>query len=667
MKSVLAPAIVLVATLAAKRATPQPKPGENAIRTMARGVMRALAITIFISFLLGLVFSSTNAAHAQAPPSPLKAAGLPTALAQSLQPAPYGSVRAWHTYFMQKAVAPEGCSKAAYPDTGWTQIPCAGPPLDPYQPNPQTVGNGTGYFARVAGSLTLAVGSFQIGGDGVSVTSEAGFVNGNPPLIANTFSLQLNTNAFPTPACKSAVTPQLCVGWQQFVYSSTGQLFMQYWLANFGPNCPKFWSQTKQVPNACFISSTSAPAPSETIGALASLSLEAVAGPVTDTVFLHTENEVYSASFTDAALSLANNWNQVEFNIYGDGFGTQANFNSGSIIDVGVILAYGTNNAPICATSSSAVTAETNSLTLLQPCYQLSGASNWGVLPGIEFTESNLPTPTVLSVTPTTGPVTGNVAITISGTNFTNVSSVLIGTLPATSFSVNSVSSIAAVVPAFAGGQISVTTPNGVAVGAGYFPYPIITSVSPASGPIRGGIGVTVSGIGMPNSWATPFSFGGVTVAASCGQTAGQTAGQCVMTSPPAPLGQAGSVDITIGGSLPIAADRFTYTGPTITAVQPNRGSTAGGTSVLVEGNGFTSNMTVTFFGNPATPIGTTCQLGAVVNTPGSDSCSFFSPPGTGTVPVVANVNGSDSPNTPAALFTYVERPREHCRRTLGQ
>jgi hypothetical protein len=36
-------------------------------------------------------------------------------------------------------------------------------------------------------------------------------------------------------------------------------------------------------------------------------------------------------------------------------------------------------------------------------------------------------------------------------------------------------------------------------------------------------------------------------------------------------------------------------------------------------------------------------------------------------VPVVANVNGSDSPNTPAALFTYVERPREHCRRTLGQ
>jgi hypothetical protein len=195
---------------------------------------------------------------------------------------------------------------------------------------------------------------------------------------------------------------------------------------------------------------------------------------------------------------------------FGDGSGTQANFNSGSIIDVGIILADGTNNAPICATSSNAGTAEANSLTLLQPCYQLSGASNWGVLPGIEFTESNVPTPTVLSVTPTTGPVTGGVKISIGGTNFTNVSSVLIGTLPATSFSVSSASSVTAVVPAFAGGQISVTTPNGVAVGAGYFPYPIVTSVSPASGPIRGGIGVTASGIGMPNDWATPFSFGGV-------------------------------------------------------------------------------------------------------------------------------------------------------------
>jgi hypothetical protein len=69
------------------------------------------------------------------------------------------------------------------------------------------VGNGTDYAARVTGLMSSATGSF----DSVSgVTSETGQVNGSGPQVANTFSLQLNTNQFTTSMCSGALNPTIC-------------------------------------------------------------------------------------------------------------------------------------------------------------------------------------------------------------------------------------------------------------------------------------------------------------------------------------------------------------------------------------------------------------------------------------------------------------------------
>jgi hypothetical protein len=369
-------------------------------------------------------------------------------------------------------------------------------------------------------------------------------------LVANTYSLQLNTQPFSTTAQNCNTIPS-CQGWQQFVYSTTGKVFMQYWLLGYGPKCPKWWSQTSQALNACYISSTSAPAPGEPIGELQNLSLTGLATPTSDSVILSTEDGAFSATFTDKALNLSGTWSQAEFNVFGQCCGTQANFNPGVNLVVRLEVTNGVTTPPACAQNS--FTAETNSLSLLPPCTSFIG--EYGVPPAIQFTESNVLSPVVLGIAPTTGPVTGGNTITISGANFVNVQAVTIGNLPATGFTVINATTISAVAPPNAGGDISVFTPLGIAFGPAYNPSPIITGVSPASGPIRGGTLVTVSGQGLPNSWTYPFSFGGNVVNASCGEVPNQ----CAMLAPAAPLLQAGSVDITVDGSPAIAADKFTY------------------------------------------------------------------------------------------------------------
>ncbi len=279
-----------------------------------------------------------------------------------------------------------------------------------------------------------------------------------------------------------------------------------------------------------------------------------------------------------------------------------------------------------------------------------SGLDGWNPSQIIIYAALSPGAPTVTAINPSSGPATGQ-AITITGTNFIGVSAVLIGTVPAASFTVNSNTSITAAVPALAGGAVDVTTPQGTGSGPVYNPYPVITKVTPASGPIRGGTIVTVSGIGMPNSRTYPFSFGGVATTASCGQPAGQ----CAIASPPA--AKAGTVDITVDGSAPIAADKFTYVAPTITSVSPKEGSSAGGETALVAGNGFASNMTFKFGSQPAKLAALVCFVGIPLPTPGSDSCEVFVPPGTGAVHVTGTVAGATSTQSAADLFTYVAPP----------
>ncbi len=78
-----------------------------------------------------------------------------------------------------------------------------------------------------------------------------------------------------------------------------------------------------------------------------------------------------------------------------------------------------------------------------------------GVLPfGLAITSGSLPT--VTSVSPNSGPTNGKTSVTITGTNFVQVSQVLFGDKPALSFIVNSSASIVAVAPLGSVGTVDI-------------------------------------------------------------------------------------------------------------------------------------------------------------------------------------------------------------------
>ena len=89
-------------------------------------------------------------------------------------------------------------------------------------------------------------------------------------------------------------------------------------------------------------------------------------------------------------------------------------------------------------------------------------------------------TPTVLSISPTSGPVAGGTTVVINGTNFTGATAVDFGTTPATSFTVNAAGTqITAVDPAGSGMvDVTVVTPNGTSATstADQFAYTSVTA-----------------------------------------------------------------------------------------------------------------------------------------------------------------------------------------------
>ena len=125
-----------------------------------------------------------------------------------------------------------------------------------------------------------------------------------------------------------------------------------------------------------------------------------------------------------------------------------------------------------------------------------------------------LPVPTVTAVNPSSGPSTGGTPVTITGTNFTGVSAVHFGAVPAASYSVPNNTSISATAPSGAAGavDVTVTTSQGTSATTSNDqftytapPVPTVTEVSPASGSTAGGTSVTISGSALTAASAVDF------------------------------------------------------------------------------------------------------------------------------------------------------------------
>ena len=280
---------------------------------------------------------------------------------------------------------------------------------------------------------------------------------------------------------------------------------------------------------------------------------------------------------------------------------------------------------------------------------------------GVSATTSNdryvfSPVPTVTSVAPNFGPVSGGTTVVISGSGFfagttaCRVSAISFGVTAASpaTFTGCTDTSITGSSPAAAGGtqDVAVTTTGGTsATNSGdrftYGPAPTITGVYPVAGPVTGGATVSLSGTGF---------FGGTTSCQVSGISFGGTAANpasfsnCSGTSiqVTSPAHSAGTVDVVVttpvGSSATSAADQFLYAAqPTVTSVSPNAGSTAGGTTVTIAGAGFAAGTSacqvsaVTFGGSAAT----------VLNPCTDTSITVLSPPhSAAVVDVIVTTNG---------------------------
>jgi hypothetical protein len=270
--------------------------------------------------------------------------------------------------------------------------------------------------------------------------------------------------------------------------------------------------------------------------------------------------------------------------------------------------------------------------------------------------------PLVASLSPASGPMTGGTGVTINGSNFIGVTSVVFeGAGPAPFFINASAGQIIATSPALASPTVAglnhvvVTTPAGASAisSADVFTYqPVVTGVSPSSGPIGGGTAVTVAGIGMGKQIAfdgtpSPNVF--------CSSDT-----QCIAASPPHPPG---TVDVTVGGSAPTPGDprdKFKYEAPGVKRIEPMIGPEQGGIYVYVYGSGFGQGIGVdpSIMSIDFCPDVGPCTSSPYVTCDSSTECFAWVPPGSGTVDIVARAgNGVTSERTAADRFKYAPFP----------
>lgn len=316
---------------------------------------------------------------------------------QSMSP----EVRAWRQSMSRVRAPHAGCFEAVHPSTTLVEIPCAAPqdhpvPMVPRQQGTRgagpgmIVGDGADFSAQSTGTISWATGEFT----NVNVAS---LTDSN---YGSNYSIQFNTNTFAGASlCSGALDPSKCRGWQQFSYQ-TPNLLIEYWLINYNNACPTGWTGYQNGPTQydCWMNNPA----QQYIGYVEPSQLGAVSMNVTadtqDQVTMFYISTVpgpqqglptYRVLQVQSVLNLAAGWTGAEFNVFGYGNLSQANFNDGATMDVIVE----TENIPVSphapACSSEGFTGETNNLYLETPCCAIDLPP--GTSPQIRFTEASHP------------------------------------------------------------------------------------------------------------------------------------------------------------------------------------------------------------------------------------------------------------------------------------
>jgi IPT/TIG domain len=263
------------------------------------------------------------------------------------------------------------------------------------------------------------------------------------------------------------------------------------------------------------------------------------------------------------------------------------------------------------------------------------------------------PVPAVTGVTPNSGPPVGGTPVTITGSGFTGATWVTFDGISATNPIVLNDSTITALTPTILGAasrDVMVTTPGGSSAisTADHFTYtypiPVVTGITPNSGPKSGGTSLSITGSGFTG--ATSVTIDGVSVS----NLALENDSFIIASTPALPAGTYDVLVTTPGGiSAPSSADRFTAlsisASVVVSSVTPNSGPTSGGIAVTVTGTGFTGATAVNFNGVPGINMVVASDSRIVVYSPAESA-------GSGDVQVVTPLGTNAFVS--ADQFTYV-------------
>jgi hypothetical protein len=283
---------------------------------------------------------------------------------------------------------------------------------------------------------------------------------------------------------------------------------------------------------------------------------------------------------------------------------------------------------------------------------------------------SSSPPPPVLavsSISPAEGPVAGSTAVTIKGSGFVKGATVTIGG-KAGSVTVRSETEITASTASASAGsdEVIVTDERGTSRGGPSFTYvapakPVVSSISPAEGTIRGSTAITIRGSGFVKGATVKIGgkAGSVTVRSETEITASTASGS------------AGSDEVVVTDERGTSSGgpSFTYftpPKPAVSSISPSEGSTVGGTVLTIKGSGFVAGSTVKIGGKALsvtvrsateitakTPSFSAGRYEAIVTdengvSSGGPSFTYVAPP----KPVVTSVSPAEGPTSGGTIVT---------------
>jgi hypothetical protein len=298
-------------------------------------------------------------------------------------PATAENLQAWQAMMAKNVNSlTEGCATADYPSMAWEKIECVAPPSVPMapkasDPTPLNIGEGTGVVAEMpaAQPITQATGSFDMNGSTgpISVKSP---VPGQG-VVTNAYTLQLNTEFFKTSLC--ALGPELCRGWQQFVFANDGttggKVFIEYWLLSYKddplgtcPDSPGMGLNWERITIggklSCYLKSAAAPVPNMPLTRDAMSNYRLVGDIVQNVATFMNGTRLYLAPGPNV-FGPKPAWTMVEYNVFGYGDGSVAEFNLGADFRVRTDIVNGTTVEPKCV--AAGFSSESNNLNFVLP------------------------------------------------------------------------------------------------------------------------------------------------------------------------------------------------------------------------------------------------------------------------------------------------------------